>query len=277
MRDRSRICFLLLDHRGDEYFRDLVATIRTFCPSDIVWYDAGGVGTNEYTADIPRLAASRPLAYAKEAPFFFDVFEWAASNGYDYLVNVETDMAFVNHGFEKFLDSAMTGYDYLAPRLTLKTPKTSRWRPYRSLRGELPELLDILEIGHTNAAFNPGQVFTKRFVDSALNAPFYGRLRDFVERNQQQGRSYSLPEVLLPTLAEALGLDFGGYPGHVDAVNRYRPYHALKSVQRAVTSGQVHFVHPVRRDPDHPARRYVRSLIDRADFSPRPEEEVGLC
>lgn len=263
MTDRNaRICFLLLDHRGDEYFRDLVATIRKFSPADIVWYDAGGIGVNEYTADVPRLASSRPLEYAKEAPFFFDAFEWAAGEGYDHLINVETDMAFVRHGFDGFLATAMAGCDYLAARLEAKTPKTSRWRPYRSLRGELPELLSMLDIGHTNAAFNPGQVFSKRFVDELLAAPFYGRLRDFVERNQQEGRSYSLPEVLMPTLAEVLGLTSGGYPDRAVAFNRYRPYHAEASVKRAAADESVHFVHPVRRDPDHPARRFVRSLID---------------
>lgn len=261
MTDSSpRICFLLLDHRGDEYFRDLVASIRACCPADIAWYDAGDIGPNEYTADVPRLAASRPLAYAKEAPFFLDAFEWAAGEGYDYLVNVETDMAFVGGGFERFLDTTMDGLDYLAPRLELKTPKTSRWRPYRSLRGELPELLGMLDIGHTNAAFNPGQVFTKRFVETVLDAPFYGRLRDFVERNQQDGKSFSLPEVLMPTMAEALGLGFAGYPDRYLACNRYRPYHALASVRRAAADESVHFVHPVRRDPAHPARRFVRSL-----------------
>ncbi|MCH7230787.1 hypothetical protein L0U85_07975 [Glycomyces sp. L485] len=260
-----RLCFLLLDHKGDEYFRDLVTTIRVFCPAaDIVWFDAGEVGATEYTADIPRLAASRPLVYAKETPFFFDAFEWAAGRGYDYLVNVETDMAFVNSDFESFVASTMPTCDYLAPRLELKTPNTSKWRPYRSLRGELPELLDILGIGHTHRAFNPGQVFSMRFVESVLNAPFYDRLRRFVERNQAPEHSFSLVEVLMPTLAEALGLPFTGYPDEFAAYNRYRPYHAERSVWRAAAEG-VPFVHPVRRDPDHPARRFVRSLISSDD------------
>jgi hypothetical protein len=261
----GRICFILLDHLGDEYFRDLVESIRKFCPADVVWYDAGNVGANRYTADTPRLSTSRPLEYAKEAPFFLDAFEWAAGEDYDRLVNVETDMAFINHGFEAFLASSMANCDYLAPRLEPTTPRTSRWRPYRSLRGELPELLDILGIDHTNRAFNPGQVFSMRFVRALLAAPFYGRLRDFVERNQQPGRSYSLPEVLMPTLAEVLGLTAVGYPDQLVAYNRYRPYHAMKSVERAVADDQIHFVHPVRRDPEHPARRYVRSLISPND------------
>jgi hypothetical protein len=272
MSDIGRICFLLQDHRGDEYFRDLVGGIRKFCPAaDIVWYDAGNVGANQYTADIPRLAASRPLEYAKESPFLFDAFEWAAGESYDFVVNVETDMAFVNHGFEAFVASIMSEYDYLAPRLELKTPKTSRWRPYRSLRGgELEDLLGILGIGHTNGAFNPGQVFSMRFVKALLAAPFYGELREFIERNQEPSRSFCLVEVLMPTLAEVLGVNFGGYPDHLIAYNRYRPYHAEKSVRRAASDGRVHFVHPVRREADHPARRYVRSLI-----SPDHRSEQG--
>lgn len=254
-----RILFSILDHIGDEYFSDLVAGKEAFCPGDVVWYDAGNIHSGPHVDGILRLPSSRPLAYAKEMPFFLDSFEWALANGYDYLVNLETDLAFVNHGFADFIVSTMADHDYMVSRLSLKTPRTSRWYPYLTLRRELPELLDILGIGHTNAGFNPGQVFSARFMKAVVDAPFYGRLRDFVERNQDPSCSFCLPEVLMPTLVEALGLPFVGYSDKASQYNRYRPYHAKRSVQQAVAEG-VHLVHPIRRDPDHPARQYVRSL-----------------
>jgi hypothetical protein len=265
----SSICFIFLDHKGDGYFRDLVRGIRAFSDgADIAWFDSGDVGVVPGMEDIPRIPSSRPLKYAKEAPFFFDAFEWAVGRGYDYLVNVESDMAFINHGFPDFIAKAMEGRDYLAPNLRLRTARTSRWFPYHSLRAELPELLRLLDIGHTNASSNPGQVFSMRYVDAVLSAPFYGGLRAFIERNQSPTASSSLPEVLMPTLAEALELPFGDYPESTAKYNRYRPYHALASVRRAEAEG-AHLIHPVRRDPEHPARQYVRRLAAEALASVR--------
>lgn len=262
-----QLCFVILEHAPDEFFDDLVRGIRYFCPNaDVYWYDSGpaGLPAAEISADVPRLDCSRPLEYAKVTPFFFDILEWAAGRDYRYVVNAESDMAFVNHGFEDFLGTAMAETDYLAPRFARKTPKTSRWRPYRSLRPELPELFEILGTDCTNEAFSPGQVFTPRYIDALLSSPWYPRLREFIARNQEPGRSFTLQEVLLPTLADVLGLRAADYPAHMTRCNRYRPYHAAASVADACDRGDVPFVHPVCRDAGHPARRLVRSLYDTA-------------
>ncbi|MEV5600306.1 hypothetical protein AB0L33_02560 [Streptomyces sp. NPDC052299] len=261
----GRLCFVVLDHAPDEYVDDLVRGIRRFCPAaDIYWYDSGPAGAvgRRAPVDVERMECSRPLLYAKVTPFFFDMLEWAADRDYDYVVNVESDMAFINEGFEDFLASAMADNDYLAPRFARKTPNTSRWRPYRSLRPELPDLLDVLGMDYTNEAFSPGQVFTPRYIHTLLDSPWYPRLREFVARNQEPGRSFTLQEVLLPTLVDALGLRGSDYPAHMTAFNRYRPYHAASSVAKAHQRGDVPFVHPVRRDAEHAARRFVRALYD---------------
>lgn len=256
-----RIAFIVLDHQGDQYFSDLLQAINTFCPADVFWYDSGNVGRNVFTAPATRLAKSKFLGYAKEAPFFLDCFE-ELGNEYDYLVNLETDMSILNHGYPAFVANEVTahGYDYMGPRLKVATPTTSRWYPYYSLRQELPALLAILDIGHTNAAFNPGQIFSRRYIETLLNAPFYGKLRDFVAANQHPSRSSSLPEVLMPTLAEAMGLPFGSYSALHSAYNRYRPYHSLRALKKGVDSG-IHLIHPIRRESPHITREYIRKRI----------------
>lgn len=261
----ARLCFVVLDHGPDEYFDDLLHGIRRFCPdAEVYWYDSGPAGrpATRQPPDIQRLECSRPLAYAKVTPFFFDILEWAAGRDYDYVVNAESDMAFVNEGFEDFLASVMADNDYLAPRFARKTPKTSRWRPYRSLRPELPELFEILGIDYTNEAFSPGQVFTPRYIHTLLGSLWYPRLREFIARNQEPGKSFTLQEVLLPTLVDVLGLRAADYPAHMTACNRYRPYHAASSVANAHRRGDVPFVHPVQRDAGHAARQFVRALYD---------------
>ena len=258
------LCFAALDHLGDEYFRDLVHGIRAFCPNaDVYWYDSGERGSAGRDVDVPRLPMSQPLMYGKIALFFLDMFEWAAGQRYDYLVNVESDAAFVRPGYEEFLESAMDGVDHLASRLNRTLP-TSMWRPYRSLLpNELPELLSMLGVAHTNECFNVGQVFSTRYIDTLLSSSIYPDLRDFVTRNQQPDRSFALEEVLMPTLSDALGLTSGSYPANSAAVIRYRPYHDADALARALTLRDVYFVHPVRRSPDDAARCLVRSLLGR--------------
>lgn len=259
------VCLVALEHRHDEFLDDLLAGARAFCPdADVVLYDSGGDDEPSPVAakyDVPTLPVSRPLHYAKVTPFFFDVFEWAAGRDYDYLVNLESDLAFVKPGFEAFLGRVMPGVDHLAPRFARRTPKTSKWRPYRSLKPELPELFGILGLDHTNECFSPAQVFSKRYVETLVGSPVYQRLRRFVDDNQQPDRSFTLQEVLLPTLPDALGLTVRDYPAAAVAMNRYRPYHARAAIQRALETPDVHFVHPVRRDAGHPARQLVRELL----------------
>jgi len=260
----SRICVVVLDHRNDEYLRDLVGGIQVFCPEvDIALYYSGEAPVLAGTpaSGLYRLPGGRPLRYAKVTPFFLDLIEWTTTTGYEYVVNAETDMAFVQHGFEGFVANALRNVDYLSPGLTRHTPRTSRWRPYHSLRPELPELLSILDLTYTNGCFSPGQVFSSRFAEQVVRSRCYDELRDFVARNQDENRSFSLQEVLLPTIADALGLRAAGYPAHLRTTNRYRPYHAAASVARAQETPDAYFVHPVRRDPSDPARQAVRALV----------------
>jgi hypothetical protein len=256
----TEVCLVILDHRNDDYLRETIEGARAFCPeADIVWYDSSTTG-EEPPSGVERLPASRPLEYAKVSPFFLDMLEWAAGSEYRYVANFETDMAFVRPGFARFISAQTRSVDHLAPGFARNTPATSRWRPYRSLAPELPQLLTLLGVDSTDRCFSPGQVFSRHYAQTLVASPIYDRLRSFVATNQRAGRSFSLQEVLLPTLTRALGLRIGAYPSVADRYNRYRPYHAAASVARALNEPSVYFVHPIRRDRDDPARRSVRSL-----------------
>jgi hypothetical protein len=262
----TRICVVIADHRHDVFLTDLVDGLRAFAPEvGIAVYNTGDpltLRSHPAYVNLEVLPAARTLDYAKVTPFFFDMFEWAVGQPYDYIVNAETDMAWIKPGFEGFVTSAMSGCDYMAPAFRRDTPRTSRWRPYRSLKPELPELLALLGRQTTHQAFSPAQVFSAKYIRSVLDSAIYGDLREFVERNQAPDRSFSLQEVLLPTLADVLGLAARDYPPHLASVNRYRPHHAAASVERAAGIPDAYFVHPVRRDDSDPARIAVRRLID---------------
>jgi hypothetical protein len=252
-----RVCVAIADHSADAYLDDLIAGLRRFFPeADVVWYDSGV--TSRSLPGVARLPCSRVHHYAKVAAMFFDLFEWWADQDHDYLINLETDLAVVNPGVE-VVANLMRDADYMAARLVTQVAATSRWRPYCSLRGELSELRDILGLDTVQGAFSPAQVFSRRYVGRILDSPFYPRLRDFVARNQAPDRSFTLQEVLLPTLAQVCGLRSRPYPAEHETYNRYRPYHALRSV-RAARAANVPFVHPVRRIAEDAARQYVRAL-----------------
>jgi hypothetical protein len=269
----ASICIVICDHRNDVYLQDIIDGINCFCPSaDIAWYNSGNEPPQPGSAgaSVTVLPRSRPLQYAKITPFFLDMFEWAAEQSYNYIINAETDMAFVRPGYDRFVAETMSEADYQAPGYVRDTPPTSRWRPYRSLRPELPELLSILGVRSTNQCFSPGQVFSARYIETFTNSPFYPELRDFVSRNQEPGRSFSLQEVLLPTAVDALGLTARTYPAHLMSLNRYRPYHAAGSILRARETPDAYFLHPVRRDETDGARQTVRMLTRQAVTSSRP-------
>jgi hypothetical protein len=154
----SRICVVIADHCHDDFLADLVRSLRIFAPTvDVAIYNTGHtVGLRAFPVDneIRVLPMSRRLEYAKVMPFFLDLFEWASKEEYDFVVNAESDMAWIKPGFATFLADAMRGYDYMGPGFLRGTSRTSKWRPYRSLHSELDELQGLLEVKETNRCFS---------------------------------------------------------------------------------------------------------------------------
>lgn len=258
----AKICFVVISDTVDDSFSDLTRGLRAFCPTaDIAWYNSGR--RRPALSGVIEIPRSRPLKYAKITPAFFDVLEWAGEQDYDQVINVETDMAFIKPGFLGFIEEQMKSVDYLAPRLRYRTPEVTQWRPYRSLQGELPELLSILDMPYTNRCFNPGQVFSRRYISKLLSSEIYPEIRGFVERNQGPGRSYTLQEVILPTLADRLDLSSGTYPNEMAVFNRYRPYQGPYDLELARDNPSAYFLHPVRRSGEDAVRAFARRQVER--------------
>jgi hypothetical protein len=215
--------FVVIDDKADRYLDELIAGIRRCCPrTGIAWFDTGPADSVRSPA-VERIPSGRPLRYAKITPAFFEIFEWVLAQRADVVVTVETDMAFLDRGFTDLLDQLIRYGDYFAFKYFRNVQAASKWRPYRSLQPELPELLDILRVERVDRAFSPAQAFSRRYLENLLAASFYPRLRAFVERNQQPGRSFTLQEVLLPTLVRALGLRGSAYPARRFAQQRAVP------------------------------------------------------
>jgi hypothetical protein len=257
-----RPLLVVLAHDHPPSLADLVANVRRFCPaSRLVLYNSGGDPELGHDLGLPTVPGARRLDYARITPFFLDIFEWLATTAdpWDAVVNLETDMLFVRPGFEAFLQRRMSGCDYLAPNLVRRRPLSTRWRPMRSLRPEFERWFRFLGFRYWHGTFSPGQVFSRRYIETLLRHPEYAELKRLVAANE----SFTLQEVIFPTLTDFLGLRLASYPAHLAPINRYRPYQAVSGVKRALTTPDAYFVHPIRRAPDDAARIHVRKLVGR--------------
>ena len=253
-------CFVVVSDVVDDAFEDLVLSIAAFCPgADIAWYNSGQ--RRDVPCDLERVVPDRPLKQRRITPAFFDVFEWAGDRDYDCVVNVETDLAFIKPGFLDFVDARLRDVDYLATGLRYRVPRISMWPPYRSLGEGRAELAEILGIDHFNRAFGSVQVFGRGYVRALLSSDRYPAVRAFVERNHRPERSSSLHELLLPTLADSLGVRSGSFPDQTSVFNRFRPHQSELDLSAARSAADVYFVNPIRRGAADPVRRSVRELV----------------
>lgn len=255
----SKILFVILAHDDKTSLIHLVENIKHYCDkTSIVLYNSGDDPTLGDGLDISLFPNPRRLYYAKVVRFFFDVFEWLHKSNidFDYFINLETDMLFIKKGFERFIEESMQGVDYLGPDYQRFTSKKSRWRPIRSLRPELKRWYELLGFEYTHQAFSPAQVFSRKYIETLLNHPQYDDILRLISLNQ----SFTLQEVLLPTLPDFLKLNACSYPNALKPINRYRPYQGIPGIKRALSTPDAYFVHPVRREPDNEARIFIQSL-----------------
>ena len=252
---------IIVAHDDPDSLSEMVRNVRYFCPAAKLYlYNSGDNPSLGSGLEIEMVPAPRRLYYAKVTPFFFDMFEWLTNEhiAFDYAINLETDMLFIRKGFEAFISDVMKDCDYMAPRFARFTSKKSRWRPIRSLRPELPEWYKVFGFDYTHEGFSPAQVFSRVYIEKLLNHPGYPEIRRLLKEN----KSYTLQEVLFPTLVDVLGVNGQSYPVGMEPIIRYRPYQAVGGVKRALALPNAFFVHPVRRELDNPARVFIRSLMD---------------
>jgi hypothetical protein len=253
------LLFVILAHSDRPSLEELVNNVRVFCPSArMLFYNSGQNSRLGSDLGILEFQTPRQYGYARITPFFLDIFEWTvrSADGFDAIVNLETDMLFIRPGYQDFIEKRLARADYLAPNLIKRRNLRTRWRPMRSLRPEFERWFEFFGFRYWHGTFSPAQVFSRRYVKALVEHCKYVELRRLVDENL----SFTLQEVLFPTLTDFLGLRLLGYPQAHRSSNRYRPYHAVSGVKHALRIPDACFIHPVRRTPDDPARKFVREL-----------------
>lgn len=254
-----KIALSILAHDNQAILKEMVENIRKYCSHcNILLYNSGDNPDLGKDLKLDEITPVKKLCYTKITPYFIDLFEWVETNNYpyDYIINLETDALFIKHGFEEFLFSSMMNNDYMAPNFKKFTSHKSQWRPIKSLRPELPDWYKVFGFAHTNEGFNVGQIFSRNYIIKLLSNSSYPEIKRLVTQNA----SFTLHEVLFPTLVDFLRLDAVSYPDELKEVIRFRPYHGVASVKRALNLKNAFFMHPIRREMDDSAREYIRNL-----------------
>lgn len=255
----AKVILSILAHEDATSLSDMIGNVWKYCPEAmILLYNSGDSPDLGKGLPVIQVTPARRLCYARITPYFLDLFQFLENEAipYDYVVHLDSDVLFIRPGFEAFLRDAMVEYDYMAPNFRRCTSRKSQWRPFRSLKPELSEWYRFLGFEYTNEGFNVGQVFSRKYVQCLLGCPTYHTLLALVSQNQ----SYTLHEVLFPTLADYLALQARSYPAELREVIRFRPHHSIASVKRALLLESAFFLHPIKREPDNPARAFILSL-----------------
>jgi hypothetical protein len=141
-------------------------------------------------------------------------------------------------------------------------PRSSRVDPVRVAWRE-PELWRPLlsRLPGGSAAFPhwtfwPSTVFTRRAAADLVRLFDEGE----VERILRRSRIWATEEIVLPTLAAALGHEIALHPGRYDYV-RYRVGYTMADLDRAFASPDVYWIHPIPRVLDDPLRARIRDTI----------------
>jgi hypothetical protein len=257
----KNLLLIILAHNNKESLQDFVLNINFFCPNiDIAVYNSGSDKNLTSGLSVLNIIPNRQLDYAKITMFFFDTFTWLQSQNFPYenITILDSDILFIKRGFPQYIANEMKSFDYLAQDLRYNIHTRPKWRPIRSLRPELNEWYSVLGFNHMNGAFNPGQTFNKNYIIKLLKHEKFNSILNLVNSN----KSYTLHEVLFPTLIDCLDIRAKSFPSETNTANRYRPYQAISGVKTALSIKDAYFVHPVKREMDNPTRVYIRETLN---------------
>lgn len=252
------LCFALLAHKNEHALLQQIRNIRKYNGKHvkIVLYNGGtdpDFGKHACKREnVMYCPYSSPLKRGKTGRFYYDVMRWLEEKKvhYDYLVYTESDVLFVNGGFEKLLQKELRGYDFIGKRIrNVTNPKTTTWDPGISMWKEWNRWKPFFKNDHFYGTLNPMQVYRHAIIKHMLSRIDKTKL-EWLFKNT---KTFALGEMLYITLAVLCGGRGKEYPLPAKKylrVSRLR----LGEVKQAKRTPQIMFVHPVKN-------AYVRDWI----------------
>jgi hypothetical protein len=248
----KKIIFAVLAHNNVHVLSQQLNNIRRFNPNaGIVLYNGGTNKNFGKSLNIPICPYSRPLKWGSLAPFLWGVMKWLEKNkiNYKYLVNLDNDVLFLKHGYERFLDKTMHNYDCMGWYMTKSgNPKhnssnfviKSMWRKW-NVWGP------FFRTGYIMRCFNPGQVYRRSIVKRMLAKVNHAKVRSLFKR----APVFALEETFFATLAKKCGGRCRAYPRSKKIkipkfAVRGNSLITLQETKLALRQPNYYWIHPVK-------------------------------
>ena len=270
--------FAVLVHEQTDCVFDLVRNLRFFDhDSPIVVYDGSGGGVLLLDPDaLAKLGAvahpaPRRTEWCRQHGFMFDCLEYALERyEFDAMTVVDSDQLLVRHGYATAVREALAD----CPRAGLfATPHPTNLPDNRIAIPPDRELWQPIgdRFGHRGKQQLPIWIFWPSTVVTGAVASAMCALRDDPAIAAVLAKSTAATEeVVFSTLAVLLGYEVAPKPWS-DRFVRWRPPLSSSEVAQALADPGCYWLHPVLREPDDPARTYLRRASnDYHGFTPRP-------
>jgi hypothetical protein len=266
----AKVCFAVLAHNQRPCLADLLQNLRHFAPrADVVLYNGGRDNGLAAGLDVEVVPYSRPLRYEGLAQFQLDVFRWVHEERreFDFLITLDSDMLLIKPGIEEYLDRVMADANYMGVEFNEIPPETD-WKPGQRFHLKWPTIWQpIFGTRYPFGCFNPGQVFSRIYIERFMQFPRLHELRTRIERSHLP----SLEEMIFPTMAVVLDCAPRRLPLPDQSAIRYVGYHSPEDIARYLRDPDAFMIHPVTMSASSPERQMLAQLargqnVDVAEF-----------
>ncbi|WP_274361647.1 hypothetical protein [Paenibacillus thermotolerans] len=250
------ICFAILAHDKPEVLQSQIRNIKKYNPNaQIVLYNGGKDKKFADNLGIPVCPYSRPLQYGRLERYLLDTAIWLEETimDYDYLVSVDSDVLFLRHGYEAFLQEALKEYDLMGVNMVFQSNPSElpHWVPGQMMWKEWELWQPFFGTDGFCGTLNPMQVYTHEVMAKIIADLDHSRMKE-LEKCLAASSIFALEEMLLPTLAIRAGGRAMPYPLEIASFTRCGDNISLTELQVASNKEKVYFVHPVRRGLEDP-------------------------
>lgn len=257
------ICFAILAHENEGVLEAQIANFRHYNPdSRIVIYNGGKDSEFAKNLNAEICPYSCPLTYGNLTPFLWDVMKWLEESNaeYDYLVNFDHDVLFIKHGFDRFLDEAMKGYDCMGPHLQIQNtphdypdfgPGLSMWREWHRWQ-------PFFQTDYFARYFNPGQVYRPDLIRRMLTGIDSNRLEQLLSSSNV----FALEEMFFPTLAMIHGANIRNYPWNFEEsleFVRHLGNVTEEQIEKARQLPYYFWIHPIKGESLKQISRWLQT------------------
>lgn len=227
--------------------------------SKVVLYNGGKERDFGIKSGINICPYSRPIENKyKLGRVLIDAMLWVEEENfqYDYLVYLDSDVLFINKGYEKMLNEEMAGYDgmLIFMKEATKEEPLLEWSVANAMWQEWEKWQPFFKINYFMGCLNTMQVYRKSLIKRIITSLDYSFLDQLLEETEVP----ALEEIIVPTLAARCGGLLRPYPKECAEYTLLGDPLRNETIRLAKQTPYIFFVHPIKRSMTDKARLWIR-------------------